>query len=118
MKNDINNQYEPTGEKIKNLRLKNNLTQNEFAEILEVTPITIQRWEKGERKCSGKYARKIKDFENLGKLQTEDIDGEITITFNFKNLNKKTNSKEEKEEHKKEHSINNLQIIGNVNFYL
>ena len=35
------------GDKIKELRCRNNMTQKDFAEILYVTPQAVSRWENG-----------------------------------------------------------------------
>lgn len=37
-----------TGEKIKKIRLENNMTQDEFAEKLNVTRVAVSKWELGK----------------------------------------------------------------------
>ena len=37
-----------TGEKIKKIRLDNNMTQDEFAEKLNVTRVAVSKWELGK----------------------------------------------------------------------
>lgn len=44
---------EVTPQSIKETRQKYNLTQNEFAQLLDVSPRTLQNWEQGRREPEG-----------------------------------------------------------------
>ena len=44
---------EVTPQSIRETRQKYNLTQNEFAQLLDVSPRTLQNWEQGRREPEG-----------------------------------------------------------------
>ena len=48
------------GTEIKQIRLKLDKTQEEFADIIGVSKNSVQLWETGKRNISLKYALKIK----------------------------------------------------------
>jgi DNA-binding transcriptional regulator YiaG len=52
-------EYIPTGEQIRRLRRKLNLTQEDLADILWVKKLTVGRWESGDRICKGPGLRLI-----------------------------------------------------------
>lgn len=51
--------------KIKELRKKKKLTQEELAEKINVTKLTISRWERGERVPKSDKAQQLADFFNV-----------------------------------------------------
>ena len=53
------------GNKLKNLRIKKNLTQEEFAKILNVSRPTIGRYESGERFPDQENLIRIADYFNV-----------------------------------------------------
>ena len=46
-----------TGEELRDARIALGLTQKEFADILETTPNTVARWERGELKINQGWAK-------------------------------------------------------------
>ena len=48
--------------RIKKIRNAAGLTQQEFADELQVAKVTVARWESGTRNCLGDYAKKVKKF--------------------------------------------------------
>ena len=53
--------YQEIGDRIRMLRLRKNLTQEEFSEELEISPSYMGQIERGQRKAS------IKTLERIGK---------------------------------------------------
>ena len=53
------------GEKIKQLRLKKGVTQKQIAEYLQVTTVTLQRFEYGDRRPSLDTLIKLCNFFNV-----------------------------------------------------
>lgn len=51
--------------KIKELRKEKKLTQEELAEKINVTKLTISRWERGERVPKSDKAQQLADFFNV-----------------------------------------------------
>ena len=49
------------GERIKEVRLKNNMSLRDFAKVIGTADTTVMYWEKNERKMSFKNAIKICD---------------------------------------------------------
>ena len=47
------------GKQLKELRKKMGLKQEDFARLMDVDPLTISRWERGERKPMPVHLRKI-----------------------------------------------------------
>ena len=47
------------GEELKKLRKKMGIRQEDFAKMLDVDPLTISRWERGERRPMPVHLRKI-----------------------------------------------------------
>lgn len=52
------------GERIKNLRKENELTQEEFANAMNVSPAAVTMWETGRRTPAMSTIREIADFFN------------------------------------------------------
>lgn len=52
------------GERIKNLRKENELTQEEFANAMNVSPAAVTMWETGRRTPAMNTIREIADFFN------------------------------------------------------
>lgn len=50
---DATRAYEVTPQSIKETRQRYNLTQEEFAQLLDVSPRTLQNWEQGRREPEG-----------------------------------------------------------------
>ena len=50
---------------IKELRIKKRLTQDEFAQSIGVTKMTVSRWERGVMKLSLKNIRKIEETHKV-----------------------------------------------------
>jgi DNA-binding transcriptional regulator YiaG len=55
----------PTGEQIRRLRRRMHLTQQEFADLLWVTKLTITRWETSSRICKGPALRLLNILEKF-----------------------------------------------------
>lgn len=53
------------GKKIKNLRIKNNLTQSELGKILNVTKPTISKYENNETEANFETIKKISEYFNV-----------------------------------------------------
>ena len=51
-----------TGEELKKLRLKANLTQSELGSIIGVAYTKISQWENGKHKISNAYLRVLKQY--------------------------------------------------------
>ena len=58
-----------TGERIKNIRLANGLTQLEFADVLKVTKTTICLWENNIKNPSPKSIKKILAYCKKHKIK-------------------------------------------------
>ena len=103
-------------EDIKRIRKEKDLTQEELAKLLNITQITVARWESGERKCKGEYADKIKALDENWDVKKYELDGEVTIKFDVKNLKGKIKSNEENFLNSKEQMIvKGINFIGVVN---
>lgn len=50
---------ENTGDQIRSFRKKLKMTQQELADLLWVTKLTVVRWENGSRNCKGSSLRLI-----------------------------------------------------------
>ena len=58
--------YEKAGQNIKELRVKNNLTQSELASKIGVSVASIRRWEKGKfQRTKISYIVSIADYFNV-----------------------------------------------------
>ncbi len=44
---------EITGEQIRNIRVKNHISQGVLAKYMNMSPVSIQKWERGESKPTG-----------------------------------------------------------------
>ena len=53
-----------TGEKIKQLRKKNGLTQEQLAELVDVAVTSVRRWEWGENTPTVKFIQKLAEVLN------------------------------------------------------
>jgi putative transcriptional regulator len=58
---------------IATLRMRENLTQSQFAELLGTSLGTVRKWESGERAPSGAAARLVQLFEAKPKLVTQTL---------------------------------------------
>jgi len=52
---------EMTAEKVRNTRNRMEMTREEFAKRIGVSPWTVISWELGRRTCRGLYAKAIKE---------------------------------------------------------
>jgi transcriptional regulator with XRE-family HTH domain len=62
------------GEDVRRIRRLLGDTQVQFAKRLGVDPVTVARWETGQRRCSGEYAEAIAKLEGRsrgGKPQSD-----------------------------------------------
>ncbi|RMC46121.1 DNA-binding transcriptional regulator [Lactobacillus sp. ESL0230] len=66
---DLTPQYTATD--IKDLRRKLNVTQVEFAKIMEVSPRTVESWEIGKSNPKGSVCRLMEIFTKYPKLANE-----------------------------------------------
>jgi putative transcriptional regulator len=58
-------------EELKNIRLKNNLTQKTFADCFGVSPKTIESWERGDNTPSGASVRLFQLLEKNNNVFKE-----------------------------------------------
>ena len=72
MLNDMNTY----AEKIKKLREKLIISQHDLAEMLDVSFVTVNRWENGKFEPSLKTKRKLKYLFIEYKIKGVDVDGE------------------------------------------
>lgn len=75
-KADKKNKLEISPEEVKRIRKALGETQVEFAKRFLVDAITVARWEAGDRKCQGLYARTVIDLDptqSYKKLNNEEI---------------------------------------------
>ena len=56
--------YDP--KEIKNIRLKNKTSQSVFAHYLNISPSTIQKWERGEKKPTGSALKLLNIIDKKG----------------------------------------------------
>lgn len=56
---------------IKKLRKKLLLTQNEFAELLGVTLVTVSRWESGKFEPTMRVKRKLRELFEKNNIEIE-----------------------------------------------
>jgi predicted transcriptional regulator len=49
-------------EHVRRVRRHLNETQARFAQRLDVDPVTVARWETGQRRCAGTYAEAVRDL--------------------------------------------------------
>lgn len=102
-----------TNEKIKELRLKNNLTQKEMANKLDISVSSLQKYEYGDFYPSAEVIGKIVDFFGITLndfLDTDDITNEEKkiIRWNIERLKKETDK--ECEEYIEE-NMRNIEIL-------
>ena len=57
-------------EDVRRVRRKLDLTQAQFAHRLDVDPVTVARWETGQRRCAGLYAFAVARLDPEGRLPT------------------------------------------------
>ena len=57
-------------EDVRRVRRKLDLTQAQFAHRLDVDPVTVARWETGQRRCAGLYALAVARLDPEGRLST------------------------------------------------
>jgi putative transcriptional regulator len=60
-----------TGKDIKAIRNKMNLTQAAFAELVNVSPKTIERWESGEKEITGPIVTLVKVLNEYPQIEEE-----------------------------------------------
>lgn len=60
-----------SAEQIKSMRTKMMMSQEEFAKELDISAITIVRWETGKYSPTFKAQRKLKEFCEKNKLKVE-----------------------------------------------
>lgn len=70
--------------RIKALRLKLQLTQSQFATLLDISPITVCHWETGKNTPSGKIKAVLQSFRKLGKKELKKIYAEKGIVLKDK----------------------------------
>ena len=77
---NIRNVTQFVGEKIKNLREKSNITQQELAEAIGTTQQSIARYESGERKANQNVLFSLSEYF---KIPIDDFFPERTISNNY-----------------------------------
>src|SRR5260221_14494012 len=60
-------------EEIRRVRRSRDETRAEFAKGLGVDPVTVARWETGQRKCTGLYALAVAREDPDGRLSLPDL---------------------------------------------
>ena len=73
----------PIGTLIKSLRKKHNLTQQQLADMLNITQAPISRWENGEREISLPMMRRIAEVFKLSFSDFMDLAEETPSTDNI-----------------------------------
>jgi cellulose biosynthesis protein BcsQ/DNA-binding transcriptional regulator YiaG len=58
--------YHLPAEQVRRIRRLLGETQAQFAKRFDVEPVTVARWETGQRKCAGIYAKKIAELDPNG----------------------------------------------------
>ncbi len=79
-------------DKIKELRIANNLSQTEFAEKIGVSRSSVSAWERGERSPDSKAIYRLCKTFNLDKFYFSDTSGneiEFSRSFDISRLNYK-----------------------------
>lgn len=56
------------GERLKKLRIKENLTQQQVADVLGITKATVSKYEHGERKLNDKYIEQLAQLYHADPL--------------------------------------------------
>lgn len=57
---------EITGEEIRNIRVKNHISQGVLAKYMNMSPVSIQKWERGESKPTGAALKLLNIINNHG----------------------------------------------------
>jgi transcriptional regulator with XRE-family HTH domain len=60
-----------TPEYVRHVRRQRNETQVQFARRLGVDPVTVARWETGQRRCAGDYAETVRRLAPVTARQPE-----------------------------------------------
>lgn len=66
--------------RIKALRLKLQLTQTQFAKLLNTSPITVCHWENGKNVPSGKMKERLQNLRSISKKELNQLLAEKEIT--------------------------------------
>ena len=72
-----------TGEKIKRLRKENGFTQEQLAELINVSLMSVRRWEWGKTAPNSKYLQKLAEVLNTTSeylLENENNDDDFIMT--------------------------------------
>ena len=57
---------EITGDQIRNIRVKNHISQGVLAKCMNMSPVSIQKWERGESKPTGAALKLLNIINNHG----------------------------------------------------
>ena len=57
---------EVTGEQIRDIRVKNHISQGVLAKYMNISPVSIQKWERGESKPTGAALKLLNIINNHG----------------------------------------------------
>jgi transcriptional regulator with XRE-family HTH domain len=60
-----------TPEYVRHVRRQRNETQAQFARRLGVDPVTVARWETGQRRCAGDYAETVRRLAPVTARRSE-----------------------------------------------